>query len=152
MIKYSYTLVLGTALLFASCATETTQDQDQDSEESTAQHEHSSEETLELDNGKKWVVVDEMMGHVQSMVTDLEQFENQEDKDYSDLASKLGDNIDLLTSSCTMTGKAHDQLHIWLLPYIDLVDELSSAEDDTAAKATYKEIQTSFETFNMFFE
>ncbi len=150
MMKYSYTLVLGIALIFASCATETTQDQD--AQEPTSEHEHSSEEAIELDNGKKWVVVDEMMGHIQNMVTDLDQFENQEEKDFSELAVKLEGNIDLLTSSCTMTGKAHDELHKWLLPYIELVDELSSAENDTEANETYKEIQASIETFNTYFE
>lgn len=148
MMKYTYTLVLGTALLFASCSTET----EQNVEEPISEHQHEHDEAIELDNGAKWVVVDEMMGHIENMEKDLEQFENQEEKDYSDLASKLGENIDLLTSSCTMTGKAHDELHKWLLPYIDLVGELSSAEDDTAAKAAYKEIQASFETFNTYFE
>ncbi len=149
-MKYSYTLVLGVALLFASCTTETTQEQD--AQEPTSQHEHSTEEAIELDSGEKWVVVDEMMGHIQNMVTDLEQFENQQENDFSVLAAKLEGNIDLLTSSCTMTGKAHDELHKWLLPYIELVDELSSAENDTEANKTYKEIQASIETFNTYFE
>ena len=33
-----------------------------------------------------------------------------------------------------MKGKAHDELHKWLLPYIDLVKELSEAKDETEAE------------------
>jgi hypothetical protein len=86
------------------------------------------------------------------METDIKQFEVQTNGDYNDLAVKLQGNLDLLTSSCTMTGKAHDELHKWLLPYIDLVKELSTAENDTEAEQAYKEIQSSFETFNTYFK
>ena len=150
MIKYSYTLALGIALLFSSCGNETNNNTPESSSEYT-EHEHSSEDSIELDNGKKWVVVDEMMQHIQNMETDVEQFGKLKEKDFSVLATKLKDNIDLLTSNCTMTGKAHDELHKWLLPYIDLVSELSAAENDNEAGQTYKEIQASLKTFNTYF-
>ena len=148
MMKYSYTIVLGIALLFSSCGNET----NNNAPVSDTEHEHSSEESIELDNGEKWVVVEEMMGHIQNMETDVKSFENLEEKDFSVLATKLEDNIDLLTSNCTMTGKAHDELHKWLLPYIDLVGELSNAKDTDEASKVYKEIQTSFKTFNTYFK
>ena len=148
MIKYTYTLVVGVALIFSSCGNETNQIES----EVHTEHEHSSEDALQLDNGEKWVVNEEMMVHVQNMVIDLDQFENQKESDFNALATKLENNIDLLTASCTMSGKAHDELHKWLLPYIDLVSELSSAENDTEANATYTKIQTSFKTFNTYFK
>lgn len=148
MMKYTYTLVLGMGLVFASCENDTNLNESAPHTE----HEHSSEEGIELDNGEKWVVNVEMMGYIKEMDADFEQFENQEDKDYSELASKLEANIDLLTSNCTMTGKAHDELHKWLLPYIDLVSDLSSANNDAEANTTYKELQASFKTFNTYFK
>jgi hypothetical protein len=73
-------------------------------------------------------------------------------KNYKSLSEKLQSNIDLLTSNCTMKGKAHDELHKWLLPYIDLVKELSEAKDPTEAEKQFQNIQTSFNTFNQYFQ
>jgi hypothetical protein len=92
-----------------------------------------------------------MMGHVRNMESDLNVFENQDGKDYQSLAVKLENNIELLTSSCTMTGKAHDELHKWLIPYIDRVDQLTNAKNDEEAGVTYRKIQVSFKTFNTYF-
>ncbi|MFT6923499.1 MAG: hypothetical protein ACJA1C_002514 [Crocinitomicaceae bacterium] len=151
MMKYNYTIVLGLALLFSSCANE--KDKETPKQNPVhSEHDHGTEESIELNDGEKWVVVDEMMGHIKNMGTDIKQFEVQTNGDYNDLAVKLEGNLDLLTSSCTMTGKAHDELHKWLLPYIDLVKELSTAENDTEAEQAYKEIQSSFETFNTYFK
>lgn len=68
------------------------------------------------------------------------------------LAEKLQSNIELLTSNCTMEGQAHDELHKWLLPYIDMVNELSAAKDDTEASKQFVNIQISFTTFNQYFQ
>jgi len=151
MKKLSYILVFGTALLFSSCANETDKKVE---DQSTVhdEHDHDHSESIELNKGEKWTVVEEMMGHIRNMETDVKLFNKLENKDYAVLAVKLEDNLDLLTSNCTMTGKAHDELHKWLLPYIDLVDELSEADNDESAELTYKEIQTSFKTFNTYFK
>lgn len=45
-----------------------------------------------------------------------------------------------------------DELHKWLLPYIDLVKKLSEAKDETEASEQFKNIQTSFTTFNQYFQ
>jgi hypothetical protein len=50
-----------------------------------------------------------------------------------------------------MTGKAHDELHKWLLPYIDLVGELEVAENEAEAAEFFEEIEQSFHTFNEYF-
>ena len=58
------------------------------------------------------------------------------------------ENLDLLTSNCTMKGQAHDELHKWLLPYLDLVTDFS--KDKSAEQ--FAEIQNAFTTFNQYFE
>ena len=83
---------------------------------------------------------------------DVISFAKVEQKDYKSLSEKLQSNIDLLTSNCTMKGKAHDELHKWLLPYIDLVKELSEAKDETEASKQFQNIQTSFTAFNQYFQ
>lgn len=117
------------------------------------EHHHDDEsEAIELNNGEKWKVDANMITHIRNMENDVISFANVEQKDYKSLSEKLQSNVDLLTSNCTMKGKAHDELHKWLLPYIDLVKELSEAKDETEAEKQFQSIQTSFTTFNQYFQ
>ena len=117
------------------------------------EHQHNDEmQTIELNNGVKWKVDANMITHIRNMENDIISFYTVEQKDYKSLAEKLQSNIDLLTSNCTMKGKAHDELHKWLLPYIDLVKELSEAKDETEASKQFQNIQTSFTAFNQYFQ
>ncbi len=103
-------------------------------------------------NGGKWKVDASMITHIRNMENDIISFSNVEQKDFKSLAEKLQSNIDLLTSNCTMKGTAHNELHKWLLPYIDIVEELLKAKDETEAAKQFKNIQTSFTTFNQYFQ
>ena len=117
------------------------------------EHQHNAEiQTIELNNGEKWNVDTNMITHIRNMENDIISFAKVEQKDYKSLSNKLQSNIDLLTSNCTMKGKAHDELHKWLLPYIDMVKELSEAKNETEASEQFKNIQTSFSTFNQYFQ
>lgn len=117
------------------------------------EHQHNAEiQTIELNNGEKWKVDANMITHIRNMENDVISFAKVEQKDYKSLSEKLQSNIDLLTSNCTMKGKAHDELHKWLLPYIDLVKELSESKDETEALKHFENIQTSFTTFNQYFQ
>jgi hypothetical protein len=117
------------------------------------EHQHNDEmQTIELNNGEKWKVDANMITHIRNMENDINSFANVEQKDFKSLAEKLQSNIDLLTSNCTMKGKAHDELHKWLLPYIDMVKELSEAKDETEASKQFENIQISYTTFNQYFQ
>jgi len=118
------------------------------------EHQHNAEiQTIELNNGEKWKVDANMITHIRNMENDVISFAKVEQKkDYKSLSEKLQSNIDLLTSNCTMKGKAHDELHKWLLPYIDLVKELSEAKNETEAEKRFENIQISFTTFNQYFQ
>lgn len=117
-----------------------------------SEHHHDESEAIELNNGEKWTVDKDMMVHIRNMEKDVVAFGKNTEKDYTILSKKLLANIDLLTSNCTMTGKAHDELHKWLLPYIDLVGELESAENETEAAEFFEKVEQSFHTFNIYFK
>lgn len=117
-----------------------------------SEHHHDESEAIELNNGEKWTVDKDMMVHIRNMEKDVAAFRENAEKDYAALSKKLLSNIDLLTSNCTMTGKAHDELHKWLLPYIDMVGELDKAENEKIASAKFDQIVKSFIIFNEFFE
>ena len=107
---------------------------------------------IELVNNEKWEVNKEMMVHIKNMASDIEAASNQFSPNYEELGSKLDENIGLLTSNCIMTGKAHDELHKWLLPFIDLVKELNTADSKEKQQQSFEVIQESKNEFNTYFK
>ena len=153
MKKITISLAVISLFLFSCGNTSNEKSKEQTETATHEEHQHNDEnETIELNNGAKWKVDDNMITHIRNMENDVISFAKVEQKDYKSLGEKLQSNIDLLTSNCTMKGKAHDELHKWLLPYIDMVKELSEAKDETEAEKQFHNIQTSFTTFNQYFQ
>ena len=146
MLKIKIALLSTVVLLLFSCNTKSKEEKT--TEIKTEEHQHSESETIQLNNGEKWKVDDNMMLHIRNMEKDIIHFDQEKSTNYSLLADKLKTNIDTLTSNCTMKGQAHDELHKWLVPYIELVDSFS--EEKSANQFT--EIQNSFKTFNQYFQ
>lgn len=153
-MKKKIILIPAIALFLFSCGNASNEKSEDLSEiETHDEHHHDDEsEAIELNNGEKWKVDANMITHIRNMENDVISFAKVEQKDYKVLSEKLQASIDLLTSNCTMTGQAHDELHKWLLPYMDLVEELSEAEDKIEAEKQFQEIQTSITTFNHYFQ
>lgn len=86
------------------------------------------------------------------MENEVAGFNGKEAAGYKTLSENLKKNIHTLTSNCTMEGKAHDELHKWLLPYIELVDKFSEAGTKQEASGYFQQIKTSFITFNQYFQ
>ena len=142
------TILLSTFFLF-SCNDKAKNESAETSQATkTEVHEHSNDETIQLNDGQKWKVDVDMMAHIRIMENDVTSFDKETPENYQLLADNLKKNIDLLTSNCTMKGEAHDELHKWLLPYIELVDDFSKDKsNENLAK-----IQESFTTFNQYFQ
>lgn len=146
-------LIAGTLFLF-SCgnATNDKTSVPTDSTIHEQHHEAAVSSALELNNGEKWTVNPEMMVHVRNMENELNSFAGTRLSDYQGLATKLQQYNDLIISSCTMKDKAHEELHKWLLPYIDSVKELSEAKDESVASAQFLNVKNSFAQFNEYFQ
>lgn len=114
-------------------------------------HDHESE-AIQMDNGKKWKVNDDMMVHIQNMEKDVNSFESKSGADYASLAKKVETNIELLTSSCTMEGQAHEELHKWLLPFIELSNGLTKSKSEQESAEYFQKIKDSMSTFHTYFE
>ncbi len=154
MMKKINISIVVVSLFLLSCGT-TSSEKPTTQREAVTHEEHQQNvelQTIELNNGEKWKVDANMILHIRNMENDVISFAQVEQKDYQSFAEKLQSNIDLLTSNCTMEGKAHDELHKWLIPYIDMVKELSEAEEGTQASNQFKNIQISFTTFNQYFQ
>lgn len=151
-LKFLFSTVVS-ILLFSCSNTSNKIPENVDSTSKVADAHHSEEsEKIELNNGEKWVVDSNMIFHIRNIENDVNTFSKNENKDFKTISKKIQSHLDLLTSNCTMTGKAHDELHKWLLPFIDLVKELSDAKDIDIASEKFKVIQSSFLTFNTFFK
>jgi len=146
MLKIKIAFLATVVLLLFSCNTKSKEEKT--TEIKTEEHQHSESETIQLNNGEKWKVDDNMMLHIRNMEKDVVHFDQEKSTNYSLLANKLKTNIDILTSNCTMKGQAHDELHKWLVPYIELVDSFSKEKSANQ----FTEIQNSFKTFNQYFQ
>lgn len=146
MLKIKIAFLATVVLLIFSCNTKSKEEKT--TEIKTEEHQHSESETIQLNNGEKWKVDDNMMLHIRNMEKDVVHFDQEKSTNYSLLANKLKTNIDILTSNCTMKGQAHDELHKWLVPYIELVDSFSKEKSANQ----FTEIQNSFLTFNQYFK
>jgi len=147
-------LIPAISLFLFSCGNTSNEKSNKQTQTTTQkEHKHAGEdEQIELNNGEKWKVDANMLTIIRTMENDINNFAKVDPKDYKSFAEKLQSNIDLLTSNCTMKGKAHDELHKWLLPYIDMVKELSESKNENEAKKQLQIIQTSFITFNQYFQ
>ena len=153
-MKTKIVALLSLSIFLFSCgsATDTTQ-----VEEVTAQEEpHHSHESggpgLELDNGNKWVVNEEMKPFVVKSEQILDDYSASDATDHQALAAQLKNENEALIKSCTMTGKSHEELHKWLQPHIGLIDALGKADDKEQANILVSDLKTSFDTYHAHFQ
>lgn len=116
------------------------------------EHKHEKTEQIELNEGQKWKVNKEMLPHISASDSLVNQYFETKSTDFKKLATELKENNKKLVKSCTMKGKSHDALHLWLHPYMEMVDDLNSCTNEEEANKQIKDIQKSFEKFSQYFE
>lgn len=109
-------------------------------------------ETISLNEGEKWMVNDEMKPFIQAAKSALVQHLQSDNTDHRELAAQLKGENSRLIKSCTMQGESHDELHKWLLPHIELIDALSKATSTEEADDIIASLQSSFSTYNQYFQ
>ncbi|MFN5417185.1 MAG: hypothetical protein ACK5B9_09025 [Flavobacteriia bacterium] len=113
-------------------------------------HEHSQEK-IELNQGEKWKVEPKMMLIIRKIENEITGFKGNELTDYQSLASNIDDGLNDLTSSCTMQGKAHDELHKWLVPFMEMVAEFSESKSTAESNEYVSKLKSEFNRFNTYF-
>lgn len=141
MSRTAYVLIFALVLIFVSCI-----------ETPDYSAEPVNPYNIELNDGEKWNVDDNMVVYIKSMDRLIRDSKPKSPEDYSSLGQKLMDEVNLLTSSCKMTGKAHDELHKWLLPFIDLVDALQKAKTVESGTEAHKNLKLSMEEYHRYFQ
>ena len=106
---------------------------------------------LELDNGKKWKTNTEMLPYIQKQEQLIDAYDD-ETGDYKKLAADLSTANDQLIKSCTMTGKSHDVLHVWLTDHMKNIDLLAKAATPQEAEKIAESLEHSMESYHRYFE
>ena len=143
MNKLKISTIVLSVFLLVSCNNKANEEATVATEPETYQH--LDTQAIQLNDGKKWKVDDHMMVHFRNMEKAVSAADNE---NYQMLIDELASNINLLTSNCTMKGQGHDELHKWLLPFIENVKTFSNDKSNE----NFTIIQNSFTTFNQYFE
>ncbi len=106
---------------------------------------------LDLDNGKKWRINAEMTPFINEQKRLLDEF-NSDTGDAKKLAADLQAANDKLIKSCTMKGKSHDVLHVWLTDHVTLVSRLGKSTKAEETEKIADELEDSFKSFHRYFE
>lgn len=159
-IKIFALVFLGNALI--SCGDSTAVQNSNENTESHDDHDHDADPhhgltdesnlDIELDNGQKWVVNEEMKPHLEEGHKALVVYVDSKDSDYKALAENIKQANRSLISSCTMDGKSHDELHKWLYPHLELTKSLEQAENQEQANEIIHELEDSYSDYNKYFQ
>jgi hypothetical protein len=102
------------------------------------------EDRLKLDNGVKWVVNSTTMAVLENMNAKCSDFDGT---DHVELGNLLMFQVNDMLENCTINGQGHNQLHVWLLPLIDGINQLQSKDSEDLTGITHL-----LSVFNDFFE
>ena len=108
--------------------------------------------SLELNAGKRWKVKPEMMVHLRAMEKELQEYSSASASRKQQLPRSLKTNLEKLTASCTMSGPAHDQLHNWLVPYMETINALAGEKNAAKRSEMVEKLLNSYTVFHTYFE
>lgn len=112
-------------------------------------HHHSHYDPVELNDGERWKANTETTENIQSMQAHLKTYSTAENGNVKELHTHLFADFEDIFAKCTMKGKAHDQLHNYLLPLRDMLVELDGCEDCNHALG---HIEKHLESYSTYFE
>jgi len=143
-------LMLTIALFVISCNNQT----NNEGQEVHSMHEKNESATgaIQLNNGEKWAVNEEMKPYILEARAILYEYVENDTDDYKMLAAQLKEKNSGLIQSCTMTGESHDELHKWLHPHMELIASLDQAQNIDAAQPIIARLKQSFETYHQHFQ
>lgn len=144
-------ILLGIVAVLWSCNNSTKSTSEQESVPIES-HYNESSDAITLNNGEKWIVNEEMKPFVLKGAELVNTFIEQDNSDFSNLAKQLKELNTELIKSCTMTGKSHDELHKWLHPHLELVEELTETTDESQAKAIVQKLEKSYQEYHNYFQ
>jgi hypothetical protein len=105
-------------------------------------------EGLVLNNGEKWIANEAThigMKRIDSIL------KNNTTLDGKTLGDALSKETSYIIKSCDMTGEAHDQLHIVLVPILEEITDLKDITDSNKAKEKVSYLKGLVHTYFKYF-
>lgn len=152
------TFLFGLSILFYACGPgkdEQPVDDAHSTDAATAVPDSASGPLLELNNGERWVVSPAMLVPIQRMqqrIAAAVEPGAAANLDHAVLADSLFVDLDALVAGCTMEGKAHEELHDWLMPHMQLVQDLEKTTDAAQARTILQQLAASSAEFDRYFQ
>ena len=116
-----------------------------------AQHYNEVEE-LKLNDGNLWEANAETTDGIHTMLQLMSDFPEVESAEaYATLKTNLDAQFKTIIKECTMTGEAHDQLHLFIVPMRDLFNGLT-ASDIENNKAHFNKLNAHLKSYKNYFE
>jgi hypothetical protein len=123
----------------------------QDTETNPAEHLQHAEQ-LTLNNGERWVANAETTEGIKKMTLLLGGLSDASPaEDYESTKAELEKEFETILKKCTMTGKAHEQLHIYLLPMKDMMSKFNSTRPEERKEAL-KQLDRHLREYETFFQ
>lgn len=149
-MKNKVWIVLVAAIVMTSCGGE--QDEVNHVEPTVTPAVQEPSRGLQLNNGEKWKINAEMTPFIKDSEQLLRAYGKDGNNDFTQLGLSLKENNNNLIASCNMNGPAHDELHKWLMPQLELVSALQKAGTEEEALPVIEALKSSFNDFNTYFE
>lgn len=138
---------------------ETEEAQDEHAHEYADDHDHHAEiaeakgiEHLVLNDGEKWP----MDEHTRKLAGEMNETVDSADVESAEDGQEVGETLNAqlatLVKGCTMTGPAHDNLHVFLGAFMPVVNALEAAESDEVAQEKFNEVKSLLATYGEHFE
>ena len=96
---------------------------------------HTINMNVKLNKGAKWeanIETTNGIGAMLGMVNEMPETPTLED--YKALQKRLATRFQQIFQECTMTGEAHEQLHNYLIPLKEKLDQLKAGDLETCRK------------------
>ena len=93
-----------------------------------------------------------MLVHLRHMESTVNQAKPETVSEHRKVAQILANDLKKLMESCSMKGEAHDALHHWLVPMMQIVSVYGEASDTEELRARLVEMRQAFKDFNTRFE
>jgi len=103
--------------------------------------------TLKLNNGEKWIVNNATQIGIVKMDSVISSFNSNKENSFVELGQNLSKQTSFIIKSCDMTGEAHDQLHVLLVPMLDEISILKESENPKECKSAVSELESLIEAY-----
>lgn len=108
-----------------------------------------SDSQLQFNDGKKWIANTEThigMKRIDSLLKNNSSFNGKL------LGEAISKQTTYIIKSCNMKGKAHDQLHLVLVPILEDVSELKESKDALKSKQIQYKLELRLQDYFKYFE